>query len=274
MNKFILNNIISKVNIGWLEFINNNKKELEDIFLELNNSNEDIYPYPNNIFKSLFYFSPKDIKLVIIGQDPYINYEIEFPLEKVKEIVQLKSKNLVLEFPKEIVQLKSKNLVLEFPKEIVPQATGLAFSIPKKYKKIPPSLLNIYKEIKNNYPEFIIPSHGSLKRWSKEENILLLNSSLTVINGKSNSHQYLWHTFTDNLIKYINNINDKCIFLLMGNFAINKKKFINENKHKIFSVAHPSPLSAYKGFIGSNIFQNINLYLIENNLEPINWFIY
>lgn len=218
---------MDKINIGWNDFFDENKDELNCIInkIDIISKNNIVYPKQKNIFKCLHYFSPQEIKLVILGQDPYINSE----------------------------------------------AVGLSFSVPKSHKKIPPSLQNIFKEIKNCYPDYNIPPNGCLKRWVKEEKILLLNSALTVTAGKSNSHQDIWINFTDKLIKYISDKNDKTIFLLMGNFAINKSKLINCNKHKIFTTKHPSPLSAYNGFFGSNIFRNINNYMEENNINPIKW---
>ena len=225
--------IISKIHKGWLPFFEENKEQLDKI-LEKIEFNENIFPNKQNIFKSLFYFPPEEIKLFIMGQDPYINYEL---INEIK----------------------------------VPQACGLSFSVPKSHKKIPPSLKNIFKEIKNCYPDYEIPKHGSLKRWVKKEKILLLNAALTVVEGKSNSHAILWSDFTNKLIKFISDKNEKTIFLLMGNFAINKKCLIDENKHKIFTTVHPSPLSASKGFFNCNVFKNINDYLVENNQETINW---
>lgn len=225
--------IISKVHKGWLPFFEENEDQLNTI-LEQINFNENIFPNKKNVFKSMFYFPPEEIKLFIMGQDPYINYEM---INNVK----------------------------------VPQACGLSFSVPKSHKQIPPSLKNIFKEIKNCYPDYEIPKHGSLKRWVKKEKILLLNAALTVIEGKSNSHAILWSDFTNKLIKFISDKNEKTIFLLMGNFAINKKCLIDEKKHKIFTSVHPSPLSANKGFFNCNVFKNINNYLVENNQEIINW---
>ena len=145
-----------------------------------------------------------------------------------------------------------------------PYIYGLAFSIPKKHKKIPQSLKNIFKEIKNSYPDYIIPSNGSLLRWVKEEKILLLNSALTVIKGKSNSMMKIWQAYTDKLIKFISDTNNHTVFLLMGNFAISKSNLI-DTKHKIFTTKHPSPLSAHNGFFGSNVFKNINDYVDPNH---------
>ena len=225
---------MNKVHPGWLPFFDENKKDLEEIFSKINYDNETIFPKKKYIFRALFYNSPQDIKLVLLGQDPYINSEI----------------------------IDDKK---------IPQACGLSFSVPKTHKKIPPSLQNIFKEIKNCYPEYIIPQNGSLTRWVKEENILLLNSALTVIEAKSNSHALLWLNFTNKLIKFVSDKNEKTIFLLMGSFAINKSSLIDTTKHKIFTCTHPSPLSAYRGFFGSNIFKKINDYLVENNIEIINW---
>jgi uracil-DNA glycosylase len=147
---------------------------------------------------------------------------------------------------------------------------GLSFSVPRKHKKIPPSLQNIFKEIKNCYPEFEIPNHGLLKRWARKEKILLLNAALTVFEKESNSHAKLWIEFVNKLIKWFQHINDGCVFLLMGNFAQSKKVLI-ENKHKIFNTVHPSPLSVHNGFYGSNVFKKINDYLESNNKEKIIW---
>ena len=221
-------NIIQNIHPDWLLFFEDNKDELYNIINEL--AHKQFYPLEKHIFRSLKYISYKDIKLVILGQDPYINME------------------------------KNK-----------PQATGLSFSIPKIHSKIPPSLMNIFKEIKNCYPEYMIPTHGCLNRWAKEEKILLLNCALTVEPGKSNSHKDLWLKFTNKIIEYISNNNESTIFLLMGAFAINKSKQIDYSKHKIFSTVHPSPLSAHRGFFGSNVFKLINEYLIEKNIDIVKY---
>ena len=149
-----------------------------------------------------------------------------------------------------------------------PQAMGLCFSVPRAHKKIPPSLQNIRKEIKNCYPDYNIPSHGLLKKWARKEKMLLLNSSLTVSKGKSNSHAYLWTDFTDKLIEWFSK-NTNSAFLLMGTYAKAKAVFINRSN--IFYTVHPSPLSAHNGFFGSKVFKKINDYLEENNIDIINW---
>jgi uracil-DNA glycosylase len=146
------------------------------------------------------------------------------------------------------------------------QANGLSFSVNDNIK-IPPSLRNIYKEIQSEFPErnYTFTS-GNLERWFNEEKIFLLNASLTVIQNKPSSQMSLWNTFTNDVIKYISHNNDKCIFVLLGNFAKSKDNYIG-NKDNIIYGVHPSPLSASKGFFGSNIFK-----LIEEKLgEQINW---
>ena len=234
--KYELDKVIKKVHPGWSEFFKTNRTELEYILNQVNKSGETsvIFPNPSQLFRTLFYFPPEETKLVILGQDPYIGSEIH-------------------------------------NNDKIPQASGFSFSVPKVHKLIPPSLKNIYKELANSYPDFIIPNHGFLKRWVRKEYILLLNSALTVVEKKSNSHQALWTSFTDKLIKYISDASPNSIFLLMGNFAIGKSKLIDTNKHKIFTTVHPSPLSASHGFFGCNVFKNINDYLEGENVQPIDW---
>ena len=222
-------NIVDGIHIDWMPFFESHKTELIVILDKLNelSKTQTIYPRRSDIFRALYYYGPKDIKLTILAQDPYINEESNKP-----------------------------------------QAMGLCFSVPRCHKKIPPSLQNIRKEIKNCYPDYKIPSHGLLKRWARKEKILLLNSSLTVCKGKSNSHAYLWTEFTDKLIEWFSK-ETKSAFLLMGSYAINKSKFINNSK--IFCTVHPSPLSAHNGFFGCNVFKKINDYLEENNIDKIKW---
>jgi len=146
------------------------------------------------------------------------------------------------------------------------QANGLAFSVNNGIK-VPPSLQNIFKEIKNTYPERNYQySHGNLERWSTEENIFLLNCSLSVIEGKPGSFMDKWKPFTDDVIKMIAENNIKAVFLLLGNYSKEKLKIIN-NHERCITCAHPSPLSAYRGFIGSKIFKKIDEKLNYN----INW---
>jgi uracil-DNA glycosylase len=234
--KYEINKVTKKIHPGWQLFFDTNGKDLEDILNQVNKSGESnvIFPNPSQLFRTLFYFPPEETKLVILGQDPYIGSEIH---EGQK----------------------------------IPQACGLSFSVPKTHKIIPPSLKNIFKEISNSYPDYQIPTHGFLKRWVRKENIILLNSALTVIEKKSNTHQALWGEFTEKLIKFISDHSPHTVFLLMGNFAIGKSKLIDKSKHKIFTTVHPSPLSASNGFFGSGVFANINIYLESKQIEPVNW---
>lgn len=146
------------------------------------------------------------------------------------------------------------------------EAHGLSFSVPEDVK-IPPSLKNIFKELNNEFPErnykFI---SGNLEKWFYNEKIFLLNTALTVIKNKPNSHSNMWNEFTDDVIKFISENNENCVYLLLGNNAKTKAKFI-KNKNKIISGVHPSPLSAHNGFFNSGIFKKV-----ENTLgHNINW---
>ena len=207
--------------------MNNIHETWRELFLKHNINLEDIYDgtnivYPNkeNIFK-VFEMDVMDIKILLLGQDPYHNPN---------------------------------------------QANGLSFSVCDNVT-IPPSLQNIFKEIKNEFPERkYVFENGNLERWFYEEKIFLLNSSLTVIKNRPASHMELWENFTNDVIKFIDDNNNNCVFVLLGNYAKSKKIFI-KNKHNIIQGVHPSPFSANKGFFNSNIFMEI-----ENKLgKEINW---
>lgn len=149
------------------------------------------------------------------------------------------------------------------------QAHGLSFSV-KKGVKIPPSLVNIYKEL-NDDIGMEIPSHGELTSWAKQ-GVLLLNATLTVRQGQANSHQKIgWATFTDNVIKELNKSSRPIVFILWGGNARSKKAYITNPCHLILESVHPSPLSAYNGFFGCKHFSKANSFLISTNQEPINW---
>lgn len=143
------------------------------------------------------------------------------------------------------------------------QAHGLSFSVPPGVK-IPPSLANIYKELKLEFPErnYVFNS-GDLSLWESREQIFLLNSSLTVLEKKPGSHMNLWEDFTNDAIKFISTHNKSCVFLLLGKFAHGKAEFI-ENKTKIVYGIHPSPMA--QGFVGSGVFKQV-----EALTGPINW---
>lgn len=149
------------------------------------------------------------------------------------------------------------------------QAMGLSFSVPKD-QKIPPSLLNIYKEIQTEF-NCKMPQHGDLTGWA-QQGVLLLNAVLTVREHQANSHKNKgWEDFTDGVIAKISKLKSNVVFMLWGGNARSKKSLIDSSKHLILESVHPSPLSAYNGFFGCNHFIKANQYLTANNLSPIQW---
>ena len=183
-----------------------------------------VYPDMYDIFNALHFTQYKDVKVVILGQDPYHGPN---------------------------------------------QAHGLSFSV-KPGNKIPPSLLNIYKELQSDLGCFI-PNNGYLKKWA-DQGVLLLNATLTVEGGKANSHQKIgWSIFTDKIISLLNEREDPIVFILWGNNAIKKKSLITNPIHYIIQSVHPSPLSASRGFFGSKPFSKTNNFLIKMNKKPIDW---
>lgn len=191
------------------------------IFVKNEYKNKTIFPPYNNIFDALRFTDYDEVKVVILGQDPYHGLN---------------------------------------------EAHGLSFSV-KEGVKMPPSLLNIFKELYSDLG--IKRTKTDLTDWAKE-GILLLNSIMTVEKDKPLSHKDKgWETFTDTIIKKLNEREDPVIFLLWGNFARSKKSLITNPKHKIIESAHPSPFSASRGFFGSKPFSKINKYLKEMNKEEI-----
>ena len=186
--------------------------------------NEIIYPEKDNIFNALKLTPFKNVKVVIVGQDPYHGEG---------------------------------------------EAHGLSFSVQKGIK-LPPSLRNIYKELYNDLG--IIPSKdGDLTKWAKE-GVLLLNASLTVKKDMPNSHAKIgWEPFTNYVIRKLNSSEKPIVFILWGNFAKSKKKYITNPKHLIIESTHPSPYSADHGFFGSKPFSKTNEFLIKNKIQPIDW---
>ena len=193
-------------------------------FLTTEYKTRTIYPDKYDIFNALHFTSYKDIKVVILGQDPYHGPG---------------------------------------------QAHGLSFSVNPGIK-IPPSLLNIYKELNSDLGCYI-PNNGYLKKWA-DQGVLLLNTSLTVRASEANSHKSIgWEIFTDKIISLVNEKEDPVVFLLWGNNAIKKKNLITNKRHLILTSVHPSPLSASRGFFGSKPFSKINNFLISVNKNPIDW---
>lgn len=149
------------------------------------------------------------------------------------------------------------------------QAHGLAFSVQKNVA-IPPSLLNIYKELHADLG-FPIPNHGYLKKWA-DEGVLLLNAVLTVRAGQAASHRNIgWEEFTGQIIKTLNDQTDPIVFILWGRDAQNKKDLITNSSHHILTSPHPSPLSAHRGFFGSRPFSRANELLSAAGRSPIDW---
>jgi len=149
------------------------------------------------------------------------------------------------------------------------QANGLAFSVHKDIR-IPPSLRNIYKEL-NTDLGIEIPKHGDLTKWALE-GVLLLNSILTVEPHKPASYRNIgWEEYTDEIIQSINNKKENVVFILWGNYAQEKGKYIDEDRHLVIKSSHPSPFSARKGFFGSKPFSKCNNYLKERGIKEIDW---
>ena len=184
-----------------------------------------IYPSGDQIFNA-FNTTPFDqVRVVIIGQDPYHGEG---------------------------------------------QAHGLSFSVPPTQTKLPPSLLNIYKEMETDLG-IPIRSSGDLTHWA-EQGVLLLNATLTVEQAKAGSHQKQgWEQFTDKVIQQLNDHKQGLIFVLWGSYAQKKGAVIDPSKHVVIRSAHPSPLSAYRGFFGSRPFSQINAHLHQQGLPVIQW---
>ncbi len=149
------------------------------------------------------------------------------------------------------------------------QAMGLSFSVPNGVQ-IPPSLLNMYKEIESDIGT-PIPVSGNLERWA-DQGVLLLNATLTVKAHQAGSHQGLgWEQFTDAVIEKLATKREGIVFLLWGNYARSKAPMIDPERHLVLEAPHPSPLSAYRGFFGCQHFSKANQYLNEHNQTPIIW---
>ncbi|TGE31492.1 uracil-DNA glycosylase [Desulfosporosinus sp. Sb-LF] len=164
----------------------------------------------------------------------------------------------------------TKTVILgQDPYPNIGQGMGLSFSV-NVGVPLPKSLQNIFKELQSDLG-CTIPKHGSLRKWA-EQGVLLLNTALTVEEGKPNSHQNKgWEIFTDKIISLVNKKPDPVVFILWGNNARSKKKLITNPHHMVIESAHPSPLSASRGFFGSKPFSQTNKFLISKNRKPIDW---
>lgn len=183
-----------------------------------------IYPKKELLFNAFIHTKFSDVKVVILGQDPYHGLD---------------------------------------------QANGLAFSVNKGIP-LPPTLRNIFIELENDL-NISISNHGDLTNWANQ-GVLLLNSVLTVEKNKPSSHAKKgWEIFTENVIKIINQQKESIVFILWGNFAKSKSKFIDSSKHLILTSSHPSPLSAYIDFFNSNPFSKTNDFLKSKKINIIDW---
>ncbi|KYN83759.1 uracil-DNA glycosylase [Vibrio cidicii] len=184
-----------------------------------------IYPPAKDVFNAFRFTEFNQVKVVILGQDPYHGPN---------------------------------------------QAHGLCFSVLPGIKP-PPSLVNMYKELAQDIEGFQIPAHGFLQSWA-EQGVLLLNTVLTVEQGKAHSHATSgWEVFTDRVIEAINQHQQGVVFLLWGSHAQKKGRFIDRNKHYVLSAPHPSPLSAHRGFLGCCHFSQTNQLLSQQGKTPIHW---
>ena len=192
-------------------------------FLKKEYSTKICYPKKEEIFNALKYTNYEDVKVVILGQDPY----------------------------------HGEN-----------EAHGFCFSVRNAVRR-PPSLNNILKELYDDLK--IVRKENELTSWA-EQGVLLLNSVLTVVKDTPLSHRGIgWEEFTDSIIKKINEKDSTVVYILWGSYASSKKYLITNPKHYVIESAHPSPLSANKGFFGSKPFSKTNEILIKNNIKPINW---
>lgn len=193
-------------------------------FVSQEYKNKTIYPKQSDVFNAFRYTDFDNVKVVILGQDPYHGPN---------------------------------------------QAEGLSFSVSNDVLK-PPSLKNIFKELESDL-QIPFPEHNSLKPWAKE-GVLLLNSVLTVEEHMPTSHKDKgWETFTDNVIKILNEKKTPIVFILWGSYARNKKSLITNPIHYIIESPHPSPFSAYNGFFGSKPFSKTNNFLKSKGIKEINW---
>ena len=199
-------------------------QQLSGFLAQQNQQGKVIYPAVHEIFSALQQTPFEQVKVVILGQDPYHGEG---------------------------------------------QAHGLSFSVPKGIKT-PPSLVNIYKELQADIG-IDQPQHGNLQAWA-QQGVLLLNAVLTVEQQQAGSHQGQgWEQFTDKIISEINKNSEHVVFLLWGAYAQRKGKMIDATKHLVLKSVHPSPLSAYRGFLGCKHFSQTNDYLQQWGKTPIDW---
>jgi uracil-DNA glycosylase len=217
------------IDSSWLPYIGEEfekeyMKELSSFLKEEKKAGKTIYPKGSHIFETLNKTSFENIKVVILGQDPYHGPG---------------------------------------------QAHGLSFSV-NRGVRIPPSLQNIYKELRNDLG-LTPPTHGHLEHWA-HQGVLLLNNVLTVEEGKPAGHHGRgWEKFTDKVIEVLNQEKKNLVFILWGSPAQKKASFVDSKRHFVITSVHPSPLSAHRGFLGSKPFSKTNAYLASKGVEVIDW---
>ncbi|MCL6270176.1 uracil-DNA glycosylase [Sansalvadorimonas sp. 2012CJ34-2] len=206
------------------EFSKDYMVRLRSFLVEQKQAGKMIYPRGSEYFRAMDLTDFENVKVVILGQDPYHGPG---------------------------------------------QAHGLSFSV-KPGVQLPPSLVNIYKELQEDLGIHPV-RHGFLEKWASQ-GVLLLNSVLTVEHKQAASHQGQgWEMFTDRVIRELNDHRDHLVFILWGSYAQRKGSVIDISRHLVIKSPHPSPLSAYRGFFGSRPFSRANDFLVQNEMQPINW---
>ena len=227
MLQYIARGAVMMINKKWDELLKDEFKKPYfkqlGVFVKNEYGKKTVYPEYKNIFNALRYTDYDEVKVVILGQDPYHG-----------------------------------------PHE----AHGLSFSVEKGVKR-PPSLDNIFKELKSDLG--VTRTNNNLTDWAKQ-GVFLLNSIMTVVKDTPLSHKDKgWETFTDNLIKLLNQREKPIVFILWGSYARSKKTLITNPNHYIVESPHPSPLSAHRGFFGSKPFSKTNNFLVSHGITPIKW---
>jgi uracil-DNA glycosylase len=209
-------------------------------------------------------------KLAFEFAKPYFSGLVEFVKnEYATQTVYPKGKEIFNAFDKTPFDKVKVVILGQDPYHEPGQAHGLCFSVNDGIP-LPPSLQNIYKELKDDL-SVSIPVSGNLERWA-EQGVLLLNATLTVQAHRAGSHQNRgWEAFTDAVIHKIAEEKEHVVFILWGSYAQKKGAFINPEKHLVLKSAHPSPLSVFRGFFGSKPFSKTNEYLIQSGQTPVNW---
>ena len=247
-NYSTISSVAKNVPYGWKYVFEDAEAEIDsvsDIITEKEKVGIRFFPLKKDIFNAFHYTHPNNIKVVIVGQDPY---------------------------PQEVtLNINNKTVT-------VPRSIGMSFSV-RKEDEIPPSLKNIFKELENTVPNFKMPKHGNLQEWASQ-GVLLLNKILTIEDGsKRNEYGEAWFGFLKKVINYITKLHPKCIWVLWGNPAKSLEMYIPDTCI-VLTGTHPSPQSANGNgkniapFFGCNHFNLINEHLIKQGKTPIDWNIY